>query len=588
MITLLVYKFIERGENMPWRFFINTIFVLFLLISISSVSFAAETTLPSGYMKVTAFAVEGNKHVATEDILSAVPFRIGSMITPNDVQESLKSIYALGYFSDVKAKTKPFEDGVELIFEVTENPILEGILIQGNSVIPTDKILSIMNMPTGKIFNYNEMDKALKRVEDYYASQGYTAARIMDASLSPSGYLLVTIAEGKIQAIKILGNHRTVEHVIRRELTVKPGDIFNYNKVKADINKLYDMNIFSDVGVMFEPGTKPGEIFLDIDVKEKKTGSVTFGAGYSTAYSAIGMISLSDNNMFGRAQTMSIGLQFGAKQSYYSISFYDPNFNDHNMSFAANLYNYRTYGLLIGGYTTDEKTAGFNVSFGFPIFDKYTRQTITPGYERVHLSTTGTVNPNDQYDRPNGSYRSLTYTLSRDTRDQTRDPRQGYFASASISQTNGFLGGSSLYSFEKVIAEFRDYIPLDKSKEHVFAGRLMGGTSIVPSGKIMPVYYQYYVGGQGTVRGITDNKYYGRYFAIGNFEYRFPFIRGTRGALFTDIGDAWGGNSDWPNFKLHAGVGMGIMLNTPFGPVRIDGAYSSNHFKGYFGMGNPF
>jgi outer membrane protein insertion porin family len=116
----------------------------------------------------------------------------------------------------------------------------------------------------------------------------------------------------------------------------------------------------------------------------------------------------------------------------------------------------------------------------------------------------------------------------------------------------------------------------------------MGGTSIVPSGKIMPVYYQYYVGGQGTVRGITDNKYYGRYFAIGNFEYRFPFIRGTRGALFTDIGDAWGGNTDWPDFKLHAGVGMGIMLNTPFGPVRVDGAYSSNHFKGYFGMGNPF
>lgn len=573
---------------MPWRFFIVSFFLVALLVGLSAVSFADGGSSGSSYIKVTAFGVEGNKNIATEDILSAVPFRIGSNVTPNDVQESLKSIYALGYFSDVKAKTEPFEDGVKLIYVVTENPILEGVLIQGNTVIPTDKILSIMNLPTGKVFNYNEMDKSLKRVEDYYASQGYTAARIMSANLDPSGHLLVTIAEGKIEAIKILGNHRTVEHVIRRELSVKPGEIFNYNKVKADINKLYDMNIFDDVGVMFEPGTKPGEIFLDIDVKEKKTGSVTFGAGYSTAYNAIGMITLSDTNMFGRAQTMSIGLQFGTNQSYYSISFSDPNFNDHNMSFAANLYNYRTYGLLIGGYTTDEKAAGFNMSFGFPIFDKYTRQTITPGYERVHLSTDQTVNPNDQYNRPNGAYRSLTYALSRDTRDQTRDPRQGYFASASISQTNGFLGGSSLYSFDKVIAEFRDYIPLDKSKEHVFASRLMGGTSIVPSGKIMPVYYQYYVGGQGTVRGITDNKYYGRYFAIGNFEYRFPFIRGTRGALFTDIGDAWGGNTDWPNFKLHAGVGMGIMLNTPFGPVRVDGAYSTNHFKGYFGMGNPF
>lgn len=540
--------------------------------------------------RITEIAIQGNTHVPADKITPAITSKVGEPYSAEQAERDRQAVLALGWFYPVEVSTEPVEGGVRLIFRVKEKMLIKQINIEGNTVYTDQELLAVMETKPDTVLNDNVLNRDLSALEKKYADAGYTFMRVLGKPEvdEASGTLTIHIVEGVIQAINITGNRKTKRYVITREMKTRAGDIFNRAKITRDLERLANTDLFTDVSLAsVEAGTEPGTLVLNLAVEEKKTGLASVGVAYSSVQKIVGFADITEANLGGTGQRVSVRGEFGGRNSY-ELGYFNPWIAADHTSLGVNLYN---KVILREAFSTEsflyeEKRTGGNLTLSRPLSDN------TRVYGTLRADTVSARSededeplPPDVLLRQGATVRSIGTTIVNDTRNFIAEPTHGGYNSGSV-EFAGLLGGAH---FNKYGGDMRRYFATSKKKRPaVVAVRLMGGFITGDP----PALEQFLIGGGETLRGFQNDRFPGLNMLAANLEYRIPMGSKLSGVLFTDIGDAWGGSfaEDFgdTNFKLHAGYGVGVRVGTPIGQIRLDFGFSSEGSETHFSVGQAF
>jgi len=550
---------------------------------------APPQTLPP--QKVLDVVVRGNEHVPTATILQVVSTKPGDPLNEDRLRNDVQAILGLGLFADAVLRLEPAANGVTVVFIVAENPVVSDVRIMGNTVISTDDVRKTMNVPTGQVLNTVAMRQGAQAVERLYQSKGYALARVSDISVNEQGVLSVTITEGRIEAIKIVGLHKTKDYVVRRELTFKPGDVFNVDAVNASLKKLFASRYFSDVKADPGPGTQPDTVDVTITVTEQRTATLSFGAGYSTVTGLAGLVGVQDIDFGGNGQT--VGASYDStvlNGNNFTLTFHEPYFEGTRTVMDFQAFNQTTiptdYSLgLFNSFQYTMYQTGGQVTFTTPIHTAPNRY-FTYGIKSVNtqfgpsLLTSSTV-PSGFVFTP-GTVNAVLLGALQDTRDDPINPTRGQEIQLS---TESAIAGD--FNFEKYEMDFVQYWPTGNA---TIVGHVHLGAGSGP----LPIQEQFYLGGQSSLRGYAAGRFRGDDMAIVTGEYRFPLntlpflkgIGGITGIVFADAGDTEPYGTLPTNLKVD--YGFGIAAKTPIGLFRVDYGVSPEGGQLWISTGTTF
>ena len=558
---------------------------------------------------ITSVDFEGIPEEVKAKLAPLIQSKPGSTVTVEGIRNDVASLGSIGVFSQIRPVFVSVPEGVKLTYQLVSNPVVKNVEFSGNTVFTSDYLKSIMQIPKDSVLNFVLVNQKLREIEDLYLKQGYMLVSIPNVQVSADGTLHIDISEGIVEDIVIVGNEKTKNYVITRELKLKKGKPFNKFLASRSMERLYNLGYFEDVNMKLLPGkTNEHDVIIEIDVIEQKTGIVTVGAGYSDADGTVGIIELGDTNFRGTGDKVNLHWEFGGAGDgkNYTLSYTRPWINDNGDSLGASIFNriyeyddYDANGDKVAEY--DKRRKGWNLTWGH-VSDEYRTnyfnfESSKESYDDHDGFETGEVmdkylaknNITDYHDSDwykaimdnFGTTNSFTFTHVFDNRDNYFNASKGRRISFAAQWGGHGLGGD--YDFYKFTAEGRFYKALGNG--HILALRLMGGyiDGDVSYGNLFDL------GGSDTLRGYEDDQFKGKKMDAATLEYRFPIAKKVQGVLFTDAGSTWGideGKIPWytDDDSLNWSVGVGIRLQTPIGPIRLDyGHGDRNKFNFSFG-----
>ena len=443
------------------------------------------------------------------------------------------------------------------------------------------------------------------RLTDLYAEQGYAFAEINPKVIkSDTGKrvdITLNAAQGKMvyfNRIEIKGNTRTRDNVIRRDLKIQEGGRFDSKAIRTSTQKLNRLGFFEEVNITPKPTMNDDQMDVQVDVKEKSTGQFAIGAGYSSSEHMLFMGEISENNLFGTGNRLSLVASTSSKSTRYNMNFTNPRLYDSQVSGSVDLFNWeREYD----DYTKD--STGTTLRLGHPLFEEW---RIYYGYT---ISDTELSDVDD--DASVVIKRSMDINLTsaanlslvRDTRDKAFSPTSCSRNSVTVEYAGGPLGGDAEYT--KLEGSTSWYFPLFWST--VFHVRGSAGKAFENEEGKLPVYEHFYLGGMNSIRGFdsasispldadTGEKIGGDKMWFANVEFIFPILKdlGMDGMIFTDFGNVYDVDEDWDFSDYKKSAGVGILWASPLGPLRLAWGYNLDQQDGEdssnwdFSMGGTF
>lgn len=574
-------------------------------------SASAETVNPYVGKLITGLSISGVTAQQQADLLPILTERVGDAVSVDGVFRDVTNLGNTGYFSEVNPVFTTVPEGVKLDFAVTVNPITTGVSFEGNTVYTSEVLTKFMDIQPGQVLNSVYLGQKVQGINAAYARDGYMLAHVDGIRVDDQGVLHVHIVEGIVEDIIPAGNKKTRDKVITREFVQKKGKPFNKFLVRRSVERVYNLGFFDDVNVRMLPGEQdPNNVIIEIDVLEHKTGTITLGAGYSESDGLMGIIEFGEDNFRGTGDKFKVHWEIGGKKKYknYQISYLKPWIDSKGTSLGFSFFNredeytdYNEDGNEVAEY--NKKSRGFNISFGRQT-GEYTRDYLTlesrkdsykwtdesSGFRYDENAGTGTnwKNPrnfkDEHYVGNNfGRINSITWQKVYDSRDNIYDPTRGRRISYTAQWAGHGLGGD--FDFYKFTAETRMYKKL--GAKNVLAFRARGGFIQGDA----PYSQLFTLGGADSLRGYEDDQFRGKYMYNATLEFRFPIVKKVSGVLFTDIGDAWDApNVTWYNSKktFNYGVGAGVRVTTPIGPVKLDYGVGKHKNKFHFSFGTQF
>lgn len=532
-------------------------------------------------------------------------FRPG-FLKEEDLEEDIERVRALydeNGFSDVEVATEiaPIPNSTDIVLKVIINEgrkyLVGDILLTGNSILKTEEILKALQMSKGKPFSRRGLRLDVANIQDLYFDKGYLSAQIRSESAYNESTgkvdLTYSIAENDltyVDKVRVQGNTKTKDVVIRRELRAYPGESFSGAKLKRSKERLYNLGFFEDVRFETEPGADPNTRDLVVSVKETRTGEFSFGGGYSSIDSIIGFVQVRQKNFdwqntktfTGAGQDFSIRLEAGAVRSNAELSFTEPWVFGLPYSFGFDVFRKEINSSGTAGFLFDQTRTGFDLRFGKE-FNEYDKALLIYKLEEVEIS-----------DIPGGSSQalidelgtnvssSLALTLTHDTRDNIYSPASGVLLSGTGEIAGGPLGGDKDFTkFYGVInGFFRNF------GENVLDVKARAGVADAYDDTLrVPIYERFFLGGANTVRGYRERRLGPRdagngdpvggnaYWTV-NVEETFPIYPNLiKGALFFDVGGLYEEIEDFGDGDVFSGTGVGVRIKTPIGPVKLDMGY---------------
>lgn len=535
---------------------------------------------------------EGTTAVTEATAKSSLSMKTGDMFTVNGMNKDREAIYNTGYFYDLFPTFQKVPEGVVLTYHVLENPIIKSVEITGNTVYKTEDLRSCITVKDNEILNNRTLHENVQAIKEKYRNDGYILAKVTDMNIDKDGNLTLKINEGVLEGYKVKGNTKTKDYVILREMRQKVGEPFNSKKARRSMQRVYNLGFFEDVNIKMNPGVEPNAVIMELDVKEKRTGTFGIGAGYSTADGVIGMVSVGDTNFRGTGDAVSITYERSgnAKDAHgFTFAWRHPYLDKKETVGTLRIYNrtyeysdYDTNGNLKESYM--RKYAGGEITLGRPV-SEYSTNYIT-FRNRTDSYVRHTKNGN-MGDRSNdwawrnsnfGTTRSVTFEHVTDTRDNIYNPTEG--GRVSLSAEVAGLGGD--FNFQKATIEDQRYFKVGHAQVIAVRGKYGLGNGEISE------FNQFKVGGQNSLRGYRDDQYRGDHMILATVEYRFPIVSKVQGAIFTDWGGAWFDDFMPKSGAIHGSVGVGLALNTPLGPLRLDYGRGSKGGRVHFSVGGVF
>ncbi|MBU4562048.1 BamA/TamA family outer membrane protein, partial [bacterium] len=401
--------------------------VLFILSSLSLV-------LANNQGKITAIVVQGNENISKDLIISQIASNLGDVFSKENIENDMKAVYDLGYFKDVRIKLESFRDGYKVVFVVVENLPIKEISIEGNTIVSVEEIREVMVLREGQVFCQKILKNDVDRISQLYKDKGYLLINIKDINFDEEGKLWINISEGCLEKIVIEGNNKTKEKVITREITIKPGDLFNFDIAKKSLQKIYNLGYFEDVSMKLEPGSEEDTIVLVIKVIEKNTGKFGVGAGYNSEEGLMGFASYEEKNLFGGGQKVQAKVELGGRTTY-KVSFLEPWLANTPTSFGFEVYDTtskekeKEEGEIISEY--EEARLGGKLIFGRRISDAINLGLELKTEKVTYDLISGSSLPADSDE---GLTNSLTPIFTYDTRDNVFNPTSGLYGNFSLEK----------------------------------------------------------------------------------------------------------------------------------------------------------
>ncbi|MBU0513406.1 MAG: outer membrane protein assembly factor BamA [Proteobacteria bacterium] len=632
---------------------------------------------------------KGNRIISTSDLKKVVTIKRFSVVNPGLISENINRLLAYykqkGYYNAVvRSRIEPVtRDQVKLIFDVQEGKkvYIRKIRFIGNKKVSRGRLLGLMStsekgwlswFTDSGILNRAKLAKDAEAIASYYYNHGFIEAKVSEPVVTRKGndlFVIIRIHEGPqyrigkldvigdliqartvllrkiksrpgmyfnrqvlrgdlktltgiyqnkgyafveidpaitrdttrrrvniifritkkrlvyIERIIITGNTRTIDKVIRRELGLVETGLFRANKLRQGTLKLHKLKYFSNINITTPKGTRPDRINVRVDVREKRTGALSFGAGYSTSDLALIMGQISQTNLFGRGLRLSLRGILAVKAARFMLSFTQPWLFDRPISAGFDLYNYEQY------YSNfDLQAMGLVLRVSFPLWGEYTRMGINYKYDDATVKNVQSIASTVVKDMAgNHTTSSIKFSLVRDSRDKRFLTTRGSHNFVTLEYAGGPLGGTNY--FTRINAGSAWYFPLIGSTVGVIRGRI--GYVTENAGGRLPLYEKYYLGGIDSLRAwawrevaprdpATGDRIGGEYMALINIEYRFPLIKkvGLQGVIFLDVGNVWAKAQGYDFGDVRYDAGGGIRWYSPVGPFRLEWGYNLDQRTG--------
>ena len=578
-------------------------------------------TVDEGERKlVRKIVFKGKKHVKDRDLRAAMTQKQKTWLTifTNDGEYNAGAL-----LSDVEALQRVFWDRgylaakvsqpvfrrvnkkeIDVIFEVDEGPLyrIDAWRATGITRFGEKEATKGVALKAGDVASLEAIEKGGRTIADYYGARGYIRAgaepRVNLDTNGATARVTYAVEEGElawIQDVEIRGNSLTKDKVIRREISVAPGEVYNTPKVRWSENRVRNLNYFSYVRAYPESTAVSNRYRLVFDVEEKSTASMMFGVGFSSVDNVIGYIEFNQGNfdLFdpeswfrGGGQKLKARVQAGRKRQDAEINFIEPWFLNKKLSLGVNAF-WREASYYSDEY--DQRTVGSSVTLGKSL-DAFDRVNLTYGLQNIKIDNIATNASSWIWEEEGSRLKSYsTLELVRDTRDHSFVATRGFRGSLSATLAGGPLGGDTdNYGFG---ARGSQYVPLWLG--HVLNFR--GGASMVKEygdSDRVPIFDREFLGGPRSVRAFKYRKLGpkdeegeargGRSSAWFTAEYSVPLAKMFRVAAFYDGGIVWQGlfkeeeNPEVPvvgDGEWCDGYGIGLRLDFPGFPIQLDYAW---------------
>jgi len=465
------------------------------------------------------------------------------------------------------------------------------VTVAGPQVFPVQEVSGVITSRPQDVASLAAVEQARQSVRDFYGSRGYIGNEVQ-YKLNPQGgepvvNLDVAVKEGEkayIRDIRIRGNTRTKDEVIRRELTVYPGEIYNQVKVRNSERRLRNLGFFDFVNAVPEATLDADKYDVAFEVNEQRVGQFMVGAGFSSVDDLIGFAELSHGNFdllgwppVGDGQKLKLRGTVGTKRRDIELSFVEPWFLDRKLSLGVDLFD-RDRRFFSDEY--EQRNTGGNITLGKPL-GTFNRINFIYGLENIDVYNVDT-NASDLIKAEEGKNlkSSLTVEVVRDTRDNSFVATRGARSSVSAMYAGGPLAGDvDIYQLE---AQTAAYWPI--WFDHVF--NLRGWIAVVDSHGSedrVPLFDRLFLGGARTLRGFKYRKVGpkdedgepigGRSGWYATAEYTIPVVDKLRFATFYDLGMVYDEAYEFETSEYNSDWGLGIRLDFPGFPLRLDYAW---------------
>ena len=557
--------------------------------------------------KVEQITFIGNQNFDTDTLRKAIrteETRWYKFLSDNDKfdpdrlqfdQELLRRFYTKEGYADFQVKSanaelSPDKDAFYLTFSVEEGPQYAfGEVKIVNELEGKDKpdLTEVVTTTQGDTYDSSKVEDTVDAITKELGNHGYAFVDVQPKldrdpakKIATLTYIIKPGPRVYVERINITGNLRTLDEVVRREFRVKEGDPYNTAKLQRTEQRINNLGYFEKVQVKNEQGSAPDKTVVNVDVKEKSTGEINVGAGYSTTDGVLANFGVSEHNLLGRGQDLRTNFVLAAYRRSAELGFTEPYFLDRELAAGFDIYD--TYQDFTRESSYISETVGTNLRMSYALQEKL-QHTM---YYTIHRNSISQVPATASafIQQQEGTFvtSGVGQSLAYDERDNKQTPTKGYFLS--IAQEVAGLGGDDRYLKHEAKASY--YYPVAPKWTASLLGS--GGYIFGYTGQDVRINNRFFLGGDDlrgfqnagvgprdtyTLDALGGNEYY-----EGTAELKFPVglpdELGVSGALFTDAGSLWNSDSSGTNVfdknALRLSVGTGLLWSSPFGPIRID------------------
>ena len=539
---------------------------------------------------VSKVDVKGLEKISKEEALKNVKVKEGDQFIPQEAIDGAQKIFQTGLFASVEPSVeREANNTVAITYIVEENPIVKDIEISGNTLFTEAQLEQALGIKEGELLNGNLLNPDNNGIIKLYNKGGYTTARIETINVSKEGDIKIGLTEGMVDSVvfkkvnskrenerstEYKAKLRTKPYIFERSQSVKPGEILEAKNVEATIRDLYRTGIFTSIEpVVTGKENNPNARSVEFLVEERPTTTINGSISYGTSVGLVGGLKLADSNFLGRGQEASINLEASNKgDKTFDISWFDPWLkNTERVQAGGSIYWRESVDDNAGPLDVEKvRKIGTRWTIGKGLNDKiYVRLSARYDHYKEIL---GSKQINDTY-----NLIALTPSLIYDSRDNSYAPTKGIYSTLTYEKGDLIKDKRKYDQFE---ADLRAYHHTFFKDKNVMAYRVVWGST----GSGTPDALRFSIGGAETLRGYEYGKFEGFNKFHATVENRTQINKTLQFVTFFDIGNAWqkstvvGGRKintpdrhNASNFAdLKKGVGVGIRLNTPIGPLRFD------------------
>jgi outer membrane protein insertion porin family len=528
---------------------------------------------------------------------------------------------------------------------ISEGPqhTVKSVEVTGDFIVKKETLEALVQFQPEDIFSYSTLRSDITRIKDLYQDEGYANVNVNPIpQIDPNTHevsLKYDIQKGRkvyFGRIEVVGNTKTRDKVVRRELLLSEGDLFSSTKIKRSKARVQRLGFFETVDITTHQSKERDTIDVRISVAERPTGTFQVGAGFSSVENFIAMAQISQNNLFGRGQSLSLQATLSSIRTLFNIRFSEPYLLDSKWQFSFDIFDFE---FIFNDFTRG--STGGNITLGYPLPDAFVEDflhlwgdmSLSTSYklESVDVELGGRSGSSNRQVSglfEGGLTSSMRFSLFWDSRDNRLFPTKGFLQQASVEVADDTILSEN--EFARYTLDSRWYFPIVWDFVLKFNGEVGLVQSTNPS-KEVPIFERFFLGGPNSVRGfersslgparlvganpsdpgslLTDFNIGGKKKLVLNTEIEFPIFTavGIKGVFFFDMGNAFDDGESFSfvpdifadtdnlfNDALRTSVGFGFRWFSPIGPLRFEWGFPLRRLAGEdplvfeFSIGNAF